>query len=442
MSVLLGGVAGMAKQKVFRQGPVKITRAGIDAAWKRRAPAERTIISDAECRGLALVVNSTSMAWRFEYKPRGVDPLTGKRFSSRSMVLGNPASLSPDEARDAANKLKGEAKAGADPSARKKAKLIEAARKRASTHKRLLELYAGALPKRPKLRGGHGLLSAGAVAQELSHTRSAILAMSALDKPADAIGLADVKRMLGDVAEKGATARHRFGALSRFYDWAQDEGHVVANPCGLLPKARRPRPPKSRQTFHTLKQLGQLWRAIGCAAGLHQVHRDLLRFLIAVPCRRGEAARMQWADIDLDARVWAQPGVQTKNGEPHRFYLPSLAVEILERRFEAANKPVSGYVFPAPRSGRAIDTFGKAKTAINEALRTKMDWRVHDHRRSFVTQLASEGVHEAVVDSILNHRQSATRGGVIGVYQQAQRWPEQVEAMRKWDELLRSELAI
>ena len=70
MSVLIGEEMAMSKQQVFRQGPVKITRAAVDGAWRKRAPAQRTIISDAECRGLALVVNATSMAWRFEYKPR------------------------------------------------------------------------------------------------------------------------------------------------------------------------------------------------------------------------------------------------------------------------------------------------------------------------------------------------------------------------------------
>jgi len=43
---------------------------------------------------------------------------------------------------------------------------------------------------------------------------------------------------------------------------------------------------------------------------------------------------------------------------------------------------------------------------------------------------------EAVADAILNHRQSATRGGVLGVYQLAQRWPEQVAAMKHWGDAL------
>jgi integrase len=299
MSVLYDNGVTMSKQQVLRQGPVKITRAVIDAAWKKREPAHRTILSDADCRGLALIVNATSMAWRFEYKPRGVDPLTGKRFASRSMVLGNPASLSPDVARDVANKLKGEAKAGSDPAAQKKAKLAVEARKRAGTMKRLLDMYKRALPRRPKLRGGHGTLSARAVAEELSHTSAAILTMNGQDKSADAVSGADIKRMLELLADKPATARHRFGALSRFYDWAQDEGHVAANPCAQLAKARRPRPPRPRPVFHSPTQLAQLWQAINAADGLHQVHRDLLHFLIVVPCRRGEATEMQWGDIDL-----------------------------------------------------------------------------------------------------------------------------------------------
>lgn len=430
----------MGKQQIIRQGPVKITRGGIDAAWKKRAPSQRMIISDVECRGLALVVNSTSMSWRFEYKPRGVDPLTGKRFASRSVVLGNPASLSPDAARDAANKLKGEAKAGADPAAQKRAKLADDARKRAGTLKRLMALYERALPNRPKLRGGHGTLSSRAVAEELSHASAAIAAMNALDKPAEAINGVDIKRMLEALADKPATARHRFGALSRFYDWAQDEGHIAANPCVQLAKARRPRAPTPRPIFHTPAQLAQLWRAVKAADGLYQVHRDLLHFLMVVPCRRGEASNMQWSDVDLDNAVWTQSGTQTKNGDPHRFHLPPLALDILRRRCEAAGNSSDGYVFPAPRSGKAIDTFGKAKKSVDAVLKTKLDWRMHDHRRSFVTALAEAGVHEAVLDAILNHRQAATRAGVLGVYQRAQRWPEQVQAMMRWDGLLSQQI--
>jgi integrase len=94
-----------------------------------------------------------------------------------------------------------------------------------------------------------------------------------------------------------------------------------------------------------------------------------------------------------------------------------------------------GLVFPAPISGRAIGTFSQLKRKLDVAAEMT-GWTWHDFRRSFATALGEAGVSEAVADAILNHRQSATRGGVLGVYQRATRWPEQLKAMQLWGQLL------
>src|SRR4051794_4458786 len=106
--------------KTISEGPIRITKATIDAAWRRRKPGYRLIQRDQECRGLALIVNPTTMAWSYAYRPRGTDPLTGRRWPNRPVTLGNPASLSLDDARIEANRIKGQAAAGADPAAEKK----------------------------------------------------------------------------------------------------------------------------------------------------------------------------------------------------------------------------------------------------------------------------------------------------------------------------------
>src|SRR5690242_19635597 len=107
--------------RVTSEGPVRITKAVIDAAWRRRKPDHRHIIRDKECRGLALIVNSTSMAWSYSYRPRGTEPVTGKRWPNRSVTLGNPETHAPDDARADANRIKGKAAAGGDPVAERKA---------------------------------------------------------------------------------------------------------------------------------------------------------------------------------------------------------------------------------------------------------------------------------------------------------------------------------
>src|SRR5215831_13731009 len=113
--------------RVVSEGPTKITKATIDGAWRRRKPDHRLVVRDKDCRGLALIVNATSKAWSYGYRPRGTDPSTGRRWPNRTITLGNPASLSADDARTEANRLKGQAAAGRDPAAERKA-ASEAAR--------------------------------------------------------------------------------------------------------------------------------------------------------------------------------------------------------------------------------------------------------------------------------------------------------------------------
>lgn len=422
--------------QVVSEGPARITKATIDAAWRRRAAGQRLILRDAECRGLALLVNPTGMAWSFSYRPRGTDPITGRRPPNRTVTLGNPATHTPDEARMEANRVKGAAAAGADPVAERKAKAQTARRQRAQTVARLVDEYAKALPRRPKLRGT-GLPSPAHVAEELAHVRAAVAAMDADNRPVSDLTATDVRGMIATLADKPATARARFGALSRFFDWCQDEEHLPANPCAMVARARRPKAVAARSHFLTVAELARLWKA---ADKLAPVHRDLARFLIAIPCRRGEAARLDWSHLDLSGAVWTMPGTMTKNGDAHRLHLPDLALAILHHRHMAAGKPRAGLVFPAPLSTGPIDTFSAIKADLDTAAKLA-GWRWHDLRRSFATAVAEAGIAEPVADAVLNHRQSATRGGVLGVYQRAQRWPEQKGAMIAWGRTLEAALS-
>jgi integrase len=133
----------------------------------------------------------------------------------------------------------------------------------------------------------------------------------------------------------------------------------------------------------------------------------------------------------------------TKNRDPHRLHLHPLALEVLRAR-QVATKG-RGLVFPAPVSGGAIDTFSDIKAALAKATGAQdgdeeaaelTGWTWHDFRRSFATALGEASIPEAVADAILNHRQAATRGGVLGVYQRASRWPEQRRSMDFWGKML------
>ncbi len=414
--------------KITSEGPARITKATVEAAWKRREQNARFVIRDEECRGLALVVNATSMSWVFSYKPRGFDPITGSRFPSKSVTIGGPATHAPDQARSEANRIKDRAKGGADPAQEKRAKQAEDATRRAMTVSRLVEAYALDLPKRPKMRGA-GLPSPAYVSAELSQLKAAVASMKATDGHPSDISAARVRALVKAEGARPALARHRFGAVSRFLDWCMDEGHVPLNVCVTIGKDKRPKPPTPRSRYLTAEQVAGIWKA---AAGMSEtVHRDYARFLLVVPCRRNEAGNMDWAHVDLEGAAWSQPDKMTKNGEPHRFHLPELALGILRARWQAAGNPAAGLVFPSPKSKKVLTTHTVIKAELDK-LAGFSAWSWHDMRRTFATTLGEAGFSEAVADAVLNHRQAATRGGVLGVYQRAERRPERKAAMEAW----------
>jgi hypothetical protein len=51
--------------RVTSEGPLKITVMTVNAAWRRRQAGHRLVLRDQECRGLALIVNPTTMAWSY-----------------------------------------------------------------------------------------------------------------------------------------------------------------------------------------------------------------------------------------------------------------------------------------------------------------------------------------------------------------------------------------
>jgi integrase len=238
----------------------------------------------------------------------------------------------------------------------------------------------------------------------------------------------------------GSGPHGRFGPLSHFLDWCHDAGHITVNPCNQIARSRSPKTPQAREHYLTVAQLARLWHV---AERLGEtVWRDLNRLFTGVPSRRGEVARLQWPPLDFTATEWRMPGRMTKNGEAHRLHVHPLVMEILERRWRrppsrtpmadpqkfprnvAAGPPGSGLVFPAPSSGRPVDTFSDIQASFIEARKSHdgalgaelAGWIWHDLRRSFAAALGEAGISEVVADVVLNHRQAATRSGVLGVY--------------------------
>jgi len=398
-----------------------LTQRSIDAAIKSDR-SNRQTLRDHEVRGLALVVNSSSTSWVFTYKPRGANPETGKRWATQTVRFGNLQSHSLKEARRDAAKLKSQLMSGMDPAdeARKRREEVEAARLSGTACSELAQMYASYLDGRQALvpRYRHG---------QAAQVSMAIDEMNVTDLPVSEITNERLRAYLQQLGQRPGIARQREGALSRFLSWCIHQGHLEADPRVRISRAEKPAAPRARERWLTLAELGAVWRA---AEDLGEpVLGNIVRFLIAVPARRGEVAGAEWSQVGLETGVWHVPSHLSKTNEPHRQSLNRYAREILQiQKLESANHNL---VFPSPRAGKAITGWSTMKRKI-DAVSGVADWRWHDLRRTFASHCAERGVSETVADLILSHKQSATRPGVMAVYQRSRRWEERVAAMEVW----------
>ena len=80
-------------------------------------------------------------------------------------------------------------------------------------------------------------------------------------------------------------------------------------------------------------------------------------------------------------------------------------------------------------------------STLNRAAPDVASWSLHDLRRSFATALGRLGEDdEATIDAVLNHKQSGTRSGVLGVYNRSTRLEAQYAALERWGRLVEDAL--
>jgi integrase len=259
----------------------------------------------------------------------------------------------------------------------------------------------------------------------------------------------DLVRFLNGYVSQPSAHRRLHGAIRRMYAWALRHDLASSNPAEHIETTTAP----PRERVLSLAELARIWRA---AETLEPVYRDVVHLLITTGQRRAEVAGMTWGEIDLAppravgttaGGLWTLPAARTKARRQHALPLPPLAVAALQARLAVfLHVPArDDLVLPTlARDGRSVAPISGWNWLKRELDRASgvTDWQMHDFRRSLVTVCAEHGAEVAVLDSMLNHASSATRGGVIGTYQRATLIEPMRKVMALWDRLLSEELHI
>jgi integrase len=246
---------------------------------------------------------------------------------------------------------------------------------------------------------------------------------------ADGISSFEAKKLIDDVAERGAIIANRTLAYCKALygsDVAKKIG--AANPFADLKLTEE----DDRERVLSAEELKAVWNGAG---KLGHPYAGIIRLLALTGQRLNEIACLRWSEIDFDKRQITLPGARTKNGRSHVVALSDPALEILEKAKKDKVESEEGLVFTV--TGGRISGWSKMRTRLAEAViealkREPEHWTLHDLRRTFATRAAEDlKVPPHVVDKILNHSNGVVRG-VAAIYNRAEFLDERRDALEKW----------
>ena len=259
---------------------------------------------------------------------------------------------------------------------------------------------------------------------ETGALRRAITEMGVgLAEPQDVL-ISDVSKMLSLHSDHPSTARHRLGALKRFFDHLVEAGHADGNPCERIAKRQRPKPSKPRTRYYSAAETQRLWAT---AEQIPAAYGSYLRAMLYCPLRASEMANMRCSNVELDNKRLVLSALETKNGDPFSMPLSDAAVTLFQSCVGV--KASTDLVFPLAGK-KPMKSWKSLLNSVRKASDIP-DFGWHHMRRTFMTTLADQGIGSAdVADALLNHRQSASRSGVRTAYDHSALWPRKVNMMR------------
>ena len=401
-----------------------IDRRTIETATKqqRELGVKITLVDPS---GLRLAINARSASWNYNYRKRGLD-YNGKRHPQRTLRLGDPKIMTANEARLRVEEIKAEVRNGGDPAATLARQANE--NQQYEFLQRPLGIWLDQYQQ--KILGD----ASKHKREEYMHAKNALTELGIQNAPPSQITGRVIREITSIHIDQPSTARHRFGALSRFLDYLVDEEVIDRNPAKDISRRYKPKTPAPRKTYYSIQQLKKLWFPEN---ELREDYLRFLRFMIICPLRMTEASELTGHNLyprEQELRLFSEV---TKNNEAFTLPIPLKAIGLLK----CANGDLSERCFQlSSKNGAPM----KAWSYFNKAVRRASgvtEFNLHDLRRTFTSLLSEHSpFSESLIDSLLNHKRSSTRTGVMRAYQHAKNLKQRREIMEWWSEFLEREV--
>lgn len=153
------------------------------------------------------------------------------------------------------------------------------------------------------------------------------------------------------------------------------------------------------------------------------VVKDYLLLVLFTGLRKQEAAKLRWSDIDFNNKTLTV--ANTKNHLNHTLPLSDFLLQLLRSRRDTNNYN-SKYVFPGNgKAGHLVDPQKQIDLVIKMS---RVQFILHDLRRTFVTVAESIDIPAYTLKRLLNHKSQDITGGYICIDTERLRKPMQLIA--------------
>ncbi|MBV2120517.1 MAG: site-specific integrase [Candidatus Thiodiazotropha sp. (ex Ctena orbiculata)] len=381
----------------------KITKTVVE---KSAPQAKRYFVWDLEIKGFGLLVLPTGVK-SFVYQYRN------KSGRTRRATIGKFSStMTADQARGHAKKLRRAVEGGKDPLEEKKNE------KEALTVKELIELYLES-PDFSKKADSTQSIDRGRVSRHLIPTLGRKIAsklttgdvkkaQAAIRRGKTACDVKTQARGRAIVRGGEGTARMAVRLLSTIFNWAIDEGHLSSNPVASVKIGNDGERTVFLESADQYKSLFETLERLEAQRQLRSPVADAVRVIALTGARRNEIASLRWAHVDLKAGIITLPPSSHKTGrstgKPRIIGLPAAAQVIIANQEGGESDE---YVFP-PAKGEGPVNLSKPWRKIRVEARLPEGIGLHGLRHSLASHMAMEGAQAAEIMTALGHRQLST----------------------------------
>jgi integrase len=159
---------------------------------------------------------------------------------------------------------------------------------------------------------------------------------------------------------------------------------------------------EKRHRWLSMEELARLSEALDDHS--NQKAANAIRLQLLTGARIGEILTARWEDFDLDRGVWIKPSHHTKQKRTEHLPLSKAAIALMSNMKDAT---CSSFAFPGRSPEKPLVDLKRFWRSIVTKAKIE-NYRIHDNRHTYASQLVSNGMSLAIVGRLLGHTNPLT----------------------------------